>query len=82
MFSEVCLSSFPGLDDLHLFDGYAQGLLHVAEVGHIAESRLTFGSGERLFHGLLALEVELGEPTRKVARFLRGPPARGSERSP
>src|SRR3712207_3728276 len=55
--ARTLLASFLGLDDLHLFDGDAQGLPHVAEVGEVVESRLTFPGGERLFHGLLALEV-------------------------
>ncbi len=71
------------LPSLHLFDGDAPGLVHLAEVGEVEQGRFAFVLGdERRFHGLLALEVELGEPIRKAARFLRGPPARGSERSP
>jgi hypothetical protein len=42
VFCEVSQSSFLGLDDLHLFDGNTQGLSHFAEVGDVAERRLTF----------------------------------------
>src|SRR5215217_1178980 len=64
------VSSFLGLDNLHLFNGNAQGLSHVAEIGDVAESRLTFRRGERLFHSLLVLEVELVKPVvRRLVSF-------------